>query len=58
MSIKERVHPNLVPVFHSNIEIFTNRLDRIIANVEGVPIGFDVEDLKQILGTESTDFKI
>lgn len=40
------------------MEISANRLVRIITNVGGVPIKFDVEDLNQILGTENTGFKI
>lgn len=51
LDLDERVYPNLVRVFYLNIEISTNRLDRIVTYVGGVPIEFDVEDLNHILGT-------
>lgn len=40
------------------MEISEIRLDRIVTNVWGVLIEFDVEDLNQILGIANTSFKI
>lgn len=45
LSIEEHIYLNLVHVFYSNMEIFTNRLDRIIINIGEVPIEFDKEAL-------------
>lgn len=45
LSIEEQIYLNLVHVFYSNMEIFTNRLDRIIINIGEVPIEFDKEAL-------------
>ena len=36
LDIDERIYPNLVRVFYSNMEIFANRLDRIITKIGGV----------------------
>ena len=41
----DRVYPNLVQVFYSNMEISAIRLDRIITHVGGVHIEFDVRTL-------------
>ncbi|KAH9791791.1 homogentisate geranylgeranyltransferase [Citrus sinensis] len=46
----DRVYPNLVRVFYSNMEISATRLDKIVTQVGGVPIEFDVELLNNILG--------
>lgn len=58
MSIEEREYPNLVRVFYLNMELSTTRLDRIIINVGGVPIEFDVGDLNSILRTKNKDLEI
>lgn len=52
LSINEQNYLNLVRSFYLNMEIFADRLDRIITNVRGVRIEFEVEDLNQIIGTE------
>ena len=41
----DRVYPNIVRVFYSNMKIFTTRLDKIVTHIGGVPIEFNVEDL-------------
>lgn len=40
------------------MKISANRLDRIITNVGGVPIEFDVKDSNKILGTQDAGHKI
>lgn len=45
LSIEERVCPNLVRVFYSNMELSPSRLDRILINIGGVSIEFNVGDL-------------
>ena len=54
----DRVYPNLVRVFYSNMEIFATRLDRIITQVGGVHIEFDDEDLNGFLSISSDGHKI
>ena len=44
LNFNDRVYPNLVRIFYSNMEISATRLDTIITHVEGVPIEFDVKD--------------
>ena len=46
----DRVYPNLVRVFYSNMEISATRLDRMVTQVGGVPIKLDIEMLNNILG--------
>ena len=48
--LDEQLYFNLVCVFYSNMEIFANRLNRMITHVGSVSIEFDVEDLNNILG--------
>ncbi|KAH9725564.1 hypothetical protein KPL70_007924 [Citrus sinensis] len=54
----DRVYPNLVRVFYSNMEIFETRLDRIVTQVGGVHIEFDVELLNNILGISNDGHRI
>ena len=54
----DRVYPNLVRVFYSNMEIYATQLDRIVTHVGGIPIEFDVEDLNNILGIANVGHKI
>lgn len=58
LDINKRVYLNLVHVFYSNMKISVNRLDRIITDLGGVPIEFDVEDLNNILGTPNSGHQI
>lgn len=51
--LKERVYPNLVLVFYSNMLIFTNTSNRISINVAGIPIKFNIELLNMILRTRN-----
>lgn len=58
MSIEENVYPNLVKVFYSNTELSATRLDRIVTNIGGIPIQFDIKDLNLILRTENMGLKL
>ena len=58
LDINKWVYLNLVHVFYSNMKISANRLDRIITDLGGVPIEFDVEDLNNILGTQNSGHQI
>lgn len=58
LTIEENVYPNLVRVFYSNMEISASRQNRLIINVGGVPIEFDIADLNRILGTLNKGFVI
>ena len=46
----DRVYPNLVRVFYSNMEISDTRPNRIVTQVGRVPIEFDDADLADFLG--------
>ncbi|KAH9725866.1 hypothetical protein KPL70_008032 [Citrus sinensis] len=46
----DRVYPNLVRVFYSNMEISDTRPNRIVTQVSRVPIEFDDADLADFLG--------
>ncbi|KAH9724959.1 hypothetical protein KPL70_007685 [Citrus sinensis] len=50
LDFDDRVYPNLIRVFYSNIAISATRLDRMVTHVGGVLIEFDIEDLNNILG--------
>ena len=52
--IEENVYPDLVKVFYSNMDVSEENKTRVITNVEGVKIDFDVSVLSFILG--SSDF--
>lgn len=52
---REWVYLNLVWVFYLNILISTNTVNQVVANVSGIPIEFDVEDLNTILGLGMVD---
>ena len=54
----DRVYPNLVCVFYSNMEISATRLDRIVTQVGGVPIEFDDEDFNSFLGISNDGHEI
>ena len=54
----ERVHPNVVRTFYSNIEISATRLNKIVTHVGGVFIEFDVDELNNILGILNAGHKI
>ncbi|KAH9743958.1 hypothetical protein KPL70_003484 [Citrus sinensis] len=54
----DRVYPNLVRVFYSNMEISETRLDRIVTQVGGVLIEFDVEFLNNLLRISDDGHKI
>lgn len=58
LSIEEYVYPNLVKAFYSNIELSVTTQDKIVTNVGGVPVEFDIKDLIKILGTENEGLKI
>lgn len=38
LSIEEKVYPNLVRIFYSNMELSAIKFDRLVTNVGGVPI--------------------
>lgn len=38
LSIEEKVYPNLVRIFYSNMELSAIKFDRLVTNVRGVPI--------------------
>ena len=50
LGIEERIFENLVRVFYCNMEISTNRKDRVVTHVGGVRIEFDTFELDRILG--------
>lgn len=50
LSIEERVYENLVRVFYSNIELSVTQTDRVVTQVAGIRIKFDVFELSCILG--------
>ena len=52
--IKENMYPDLVKVFDSNMEVSEENKTRVITNVGGVMIDFDVSLLNYIIG--SSDF--
>ena len=54
----DRVYPNLMRVFYSNIEISATLPDRIVTQVEGVHIEFDYKELNGFLGISSDGHKI
>ena len=54
LMIEETLYPDLVKVFYSNREISKENKTRVITNVRGVMIDFDVSLLNSILG--SSDF--
>ena len=51
LMIEENVYPNLVKVFYSNMDISEEKQNRVIINIGGVLIDFDVSELNSILGT-------
>ena len=54
--VKERYYENLVKVFHSNMD--TEVSNRIVSNVGGVHIEFDVALLNSILGTPNEGLEL
>lgn len=50
IDLDDRVYPNLVRVFYSNMEISDTRPNRIVTQVGRVPIEFDDADLADFLG--------
>ena len=54
----DKVYPNLVGVFYSNMELSETRLDKIVSHIGGVPIEFDVELLNNILGISNDGNRI
>ena len=53
IDLDDRVYPNLVRVFYSNMEISDTRPNRIVTQVGRVPIEFDNVDLADFLGISS-----
>lgn len=53
--IEERVYPNLVRVFYSNIVLSDTRENRFEITIRRVLIEFNVRDLNSMLGTENVD---
>ncbi|KAH9687357.1 hypothetical protein KPL70_014742 [Citrus sinensis] len=51
INLDDRVYPNLVRVFYSNMEISDTRPNRIVTQVSRVPIEFDDVDLADFLVT-------
>lgn len=58
IDFNDRVYPNLVYVFYSNMEIPPTRLYRIVTHARGVPIEFDVDHLNNFLGILNVGYKI
>ena len=56
--IEENVYPDLVKVFYSNMDISEEKQNRVITNVGGVLIDFDVSELNSILGTSDYGLEI
>ncbi|KAK9195176.1 hypothetical protein WN943_003295 [Citrus x changshan-huyou] len=56
--IEENVYPDLVKVFYSNMDISEEKKNRVITNVGGVLIDFDVSELNSILGTSDYGLEI
>ena len=52
LNIAENAYPNLVKVFFSNMDISTEKQNRVITSVAGIPIEFDVADLNTIIRTK------
>ena len=55
--IEENVYPNLVKVFYSNMDTSEEKKTRVITNVGGVLIDFDVSELNSILRTSNYGLK-
>ena len=58
LNLEEKVYPNLVRIFYSNMELSATRLDRLVTYVGSVPIEFIVEDLNSISGTGHAGLKL
>lgn len=56
--IKEKYSENLVKVFYSNMIITSEFSGRIVTNVGGIPIEFDVTTLNRILGTPNDGLEL
>ena len=56
--IEENVYPDLVKVFYSNMNISEKKQNRVITNVGGVLIDFDVSELNSIIGTSDYGLEI
>lgn len=56
--LNDRVYLNLVRFFYSNMEIFETRLERILTQVGGVLIEFDVEFLNNLLSISNDGHRI
>ncbi|KAH9716076.1 hypothetical protein KPL71_021332 [Citrus sinensis] len=54
LMIEEKLYPDLVKVFYSNMDVSEENKTRVITNIGGVMIDFDVSLLNSILG--SSDF--
>lgn len=55
--LKQRVYPNLVWVFFSNMLIFSQSPNRIVTSVRRIPIEFDARDLNMFLKTLNKELK-
>ena len=56
--IEENVYPDMVKVFYSNLDTLAEKENRVITNVGGVLIEFDVTELNSILGTSYPGLEI
>ena len=56
--IEENMYPDLVKIFYSNMEVSEKIKTRVITNVGGVLIDFDVSLLNYILGTSDFGLEI
>ncbi|KAH9677495.1 hypothetical protein KPL71_025392 [Citrus sinensis] len=56
--VEENVYPDLVKVFYSNMDCFTEKENRVITTVEGVLIEFDDSELNSILGSSDDGLEI
>lgn len=56
--LREPVYLNLVRVFYSNMIISSNTASRIVTNIAGILIEFDVKDLNMILRTKDEGFHV
>ena len=52
------MYPDMVKVFYSNLDTLAEKENRVITNVGGVLIDFDVSELNSILGTSYPGLEI
>ncbi|KAH9697929.1 hypothetical protein KPL71_023812 [Citrus sinensis] len=58
LNIEEKVYPNLVRNFYSNMDLSATRLDKLVTYVGGLHVEFTVEDLNSILRTDHVGLEL